>query len=137
MVDLIETSYDDIEDDGAIEEDDEMESVEDSVKGDSDTTSDGGEDIEGSDSNDIYYDSETGNDSTSGDEEDEEEMGEIRYNSSSGSMGDDMSDNSSDVIESVGESGSKKYHTSDKMGNVEKNREGVSYDDVEVVGELQ
>ena len=40
MVDLIETSSDNLEDDGFIEEDDEMESVEDSGEEDSDTTSD-------------------------------------------------------------------------------------------------
>ena len=63
-----------------------MESVEDSGEEVSDTTSDSGEEIEGSDSNYIYDDSGIGDDSTSGDEEDEEEMGEIRNNSSSDNM---------------------------------------------------
>ena len=58
-------------------------------------------------------------------------MGEIRYNSSSDNMGDfedsgdDTNDNSSDVIEAVGESGSLKYNTSEKMKNAEKTREGL------------
>ena len=39
--------------------------------------------------------------------------------------GDDTSDNISDVIEAVGESGSLKYNTSEKMKNAEKTREGL------------
>ena len=57
MVDIIEISFGDLEDDDAIEENDEMESVEDSGEEESDTNYDSGEEIEGSDSDLIYDDS--------------------------------------------------------------------------------
>ena len=59
MVDLIETSSDNLENDDAIAEDHEMESVDDSGEQVSDTTYDSGEEIEGSDSDYIYDDSGT------------------------------------------------------------------------------